>query len=156
MFGIINKPRKYPGTYAPYYETFDFYNGRDVWLESIREIPIKAVHLYALHFLHLEVYNGGFWQYFYNSTATSYPEAVEGYEAIGMSEVASLINSAAGILGSPFPFEKEIRETIVGPPDKRMDFSEFDDRFYELADTKQFFRRLPKFVPFAEEYAKNA
>lgn len=155
MFGIINKPRKYPGIYTPYYETFDFYNGRDVWLKSIREIPIKAVHLFSLHFLHLEVYNGGFWQYFYNSTSTSYPEAVQGYEAIGMPEVAVVINSAANQLGNPFPFEKENREKIVGPPDKRMDFSEFDSRFYELADTKQFFRRVPKFVPFAEEYASN-
>ena len=156
MFGIINKPRKYPRIYEPYYEKFDFYNGRVAWLESIREIPIKAVHLFSIHWLHTEVYNGGFWQYFYNSTSTSYSEAIQGYKAIGMPEVALVINSAASKLGSPFPFDKENREKIVGSPDNQMNFADLDEKFYELADTKQFFRRVPNFVPFAEKYAENA
>jgi len=156
MISIFNKPRDYPRLYAPYYEQFNFYEGRKMWENSIKDIPLKAIHLFSIHWLHLEVYNGGFWQYFYNSTSTSYPEALEGFRAIGMPKVATIVETAAEKLGSPFPFEKEIRENIVGPPNQRMDFDNLDNRFYEIADTTKVFRRVPKFVPYAEEYAKNA
>jgi hypothetical protein len=58
--GLLNAPRAYPGFYDPYYDTFNFYDGRDEWLRSIENIPVKAVNLFALHWLHLEVYNGAF------------------------------------------------------------------------------------------------
>lgn len=153
MFSIFHHPRRYPRIYEPYYDSLDFYQGRQQWEDSIKDIPVKAVHLFAIHWLHLEVYNGGFWQYFYNSTATSFPEAVEGFTAIGMPDVAGIVKEAAGKLGDPFPFDKDAREHIVGPPDQRMDFAHQDDEFYRLADTENFFRRNPKFVPLAEAYA---
>lgn len=156
MFWIFNKPRKYPAIFSPYYEKFDFYNGREKWLESINDIPEKAVYLFSVHWLHLEVYNGGFWQYFYNSTSTTLPEAIKGFKEIGMPEVAAIIEKAASKLGDTFPFEKDKREHLVGPPENRMDFGELDNQFWELADTDKIFRRVPKFVPFAEDYAKNA
>lgn len=155
MFSIFSKPRNYPTVYEPYYKKFDFYNGRERWLQSIEEIPSKAVHLFSLHWLHLEVYNGGFWQYFHNSTSISYPEAVDGFRAIGMPEVATIIENAASKLGDPFPFDKTEREEIVGPPDNRMDFTSYDEEFYELADTEKIFRREPKFVAYAEIYADS-
>ncbi len=146
---------RYPKAFAPYHEQFNFYEGREAWLESIQSIPQKAVYLYSLHWLHLEVYNGGFWQYFYNSTSNSYPEALEGFSTIGMPEVANIIKNAVGKLGEEFPFEKELRISIVGQPNERMDFSENDNAFYEIADTKQIFRRKPKFVAYADKYAQN-
>ncbi|SLN18937.1 hypothetical protein ROA7450_00595 [Roseovarius albus] len=155
MLHIFNAPREYPSVYLPYYDQFNFYDGRDVWLKSISGIPQKAVHLFCIHWLHLEVYNGGFWQYFYNSTGVSASEARDGFLAIGMREVASIVESAMAELGEPFPFDKRARESIVGPPDDRIDFGELDDAFYALADTDQFFRKLPKFVPYADAYAKS-
>ena len=80
---------------------------------------------------------------------------MEGFEAIGMPEIAKIIEAAVGKVGHPFPFEKEAREEIVGPPNQRMDFGNLDVKFYELADTEMFFRRVPKFVPYAEKYAEN-
>jgi len=156
MISIFNKPRDYVRIYEPFYERFNFYDGREKWEKSIEEIPLNAIYLFSIHWLHIEVCNGGFWQYFYNSTSTSYPEALKGFEAIGMPEVAAIIESAGEKLGSPFPFEKEDREEIVGAPNQRMDFANLNDRFYELADTDKFFRRVPKFVPYAEKYAENA
>jgi len=155
MLHIFNAPRAYPSYYQPHYEKFNFYDGRDAWLNSISDIPPKAIHLFCVHWLHLEVYNGGFWQYFFNSTGTSAPEAVEGFAAIGMPEVSTVVEEAISMLGSPFPGEKVAREGIVGPPDDRMDFGDLDDAFYALADTEKFFRRLPKFVPFADAYAAS-
>jgi len=159
MFSLFHAPRKYPQVYLPYSDRLNFYDGRDKWLESIADIPPEAVHLFSLHWLHLEVYNGGFWQYFYNSTCTCVPEAIAGFRAIGMPDVADLVTGAAKQLGEPFPFDLAPRRVIVGEPfeGKRMDFAEKDTAFYQLADTERLiFRRLPKFVPFADAYAASA
>jgi hypothetical protein len=155
MFHIFHAPRAYPAIYAPFYDRFNFYEGREVWLNSIAGIPEKAVHLFSLHWLHLEVYNGGFWQYFFNSTSTSAPEACAGFRAIGMGDVATVVKDAMSKVGTPFPFDKSAREVIVGGPRDRMDFNAEDSAFYDLADTERFFRRLPRFVPFADAYAQG-
>jgi hypothetical protein len=153
--GLFNASRQYPKFYEPYYDTFNFYDGRDAWLESIRDIPEKAVNLFSIHWLHIEVCNGGFWQYFFNSTGTTAPEAIRGFAAIGMKDVSFLVAEAAAKLGQPYAGETEDRREIVGYPEERMDFLELDRSFYALADTPKFFRKLPMFVPFAEEYASS-
>jgi hypothetical protein len=112
------------------------------------------VYLYCVHWAHLEIYNGGFWQYFFNSTGVTAPETRDGFEAIGMPNVAKHFQDAMDRVGTPYPFDRETRQKIVGDPDKRMDFDAEDDLFYELADTPKIFRRVPRFVPFAEAYAK--
>ena len=153
MFSLFHAPRRYPRIYAPHYEAFNFYEGREKWLESIAGIPERAVHLFAVHWLHLEVHNGGFWQYFFNSTGTSFPEAASGFGAIGMPQVKDVVERAAAKLGEPYPFDAEERRAIVGDPQDRLPFDDLENEFYELADTEKFFRRQPKFVPFAEAYA---
>jgi hypothetical protein len=152
--GLFNAPRAYPRFYEPFYEQFNFYDGREEWLRSIEKIPEKAVNLFSIHWLHLEVYNGGFWQYFFNSTGTSAPEACRGFAAIGMPEVAAVVSEAMRKLGSVYPTTVDARREIVGGPEKRMDFSDFNSTFYDLADTEQLFRKKPKFVPFADRYAE--
>ena len=149
LYSLFNAPRAYPAFYEPYYDRFNFYDGREAWLQSIADISPKAVHLFTVHWLHLEVYNGGFWQYFFNSTGTTAPEASEGFAAIGMPDVSRVIEEAMAKLGTPFPGEKSAREDMVD----QVDFDELDDRFYALADTDKFFRKRPKFVPYAEAYA---
>jgi hypothetical protein len=155
LHSLFNAPRKYPEYYAQYEEKFNFYEGRDVWLNSIQDIPEKAVNLFSIHWLHLEVYNGTFWQYFFNSTSISYPEAVRGFTAIGMLEVAEIVEKASLRVGDPFPFEEVKRREIVGGPQKRMAFDDLTDMFYKLADNDKFFRRQPKFVKFADEYVSR-
>lgn len=154
--GLFHAPRAYPRFYEPYYDQFNFYEGRENWLRSIQGIPEKAVHLFSIHWQHLEIYNGGFWQYFFNSTSESAPEAIAGWRAIGLPEVAEVTVAACSRVGNPLPGTNEGRRRIVGDPDNRMDFSDLDALFYELADTPQVFRRQPRFVPFADDYAASA
>lgn len=152
--GLFNAPRSYPRLYEPFYDQFNFYEGREEWLRSIATIPEKAVDLFAVHWLHLEVCNGGFWQYFFNSTGACAPEARRGFSAIGMPDVAKVVSEAMAKLGSEYPGSREVRQEIVGAPENPMDFSDLDQSFYDLADTRQLLRKLPKFVPFADRYAE--
>lgn len=157
MFRLLNAAREYPKYYERWYQTFNFYDGEDAWLDSIKDIPRPAVHLFCIHWLHLEVYNGGFAQYFWNSTGTSAPEAIEGFEAIGMSDVANIVSDACNEIAEPFPRDKLARESILKSPfgDEHPQLRELDGQFYDLADTDQTFFKLPKFASFADQYARD-
>ena len=51
-------------------------------------------HVYATWITEAEVYNGGFNQYFFNSTGLLAPAAAEGYAAIGSPERALIVQTA--------------------------------------------------------------
>jgi hypothetical protein len=72
-------------------------------------LPRGVVHLYATHFCLSEVHNGGFLQFFWNSTGLIAPEAVDGFIAIGMPELSALVRKAAASLGSPYPRDRNSR-----------------------------------------------
>ena len=153
---LFHAPRAYYEKLRPYYDQLNFYGTRDDWLASTEGVPQKIVRLYAVHWLHLEVHNGGFWQYFYNSTSNSAPEARDGFAVMGMHDVSDVVAAAMTKVGKPFPFDKSLREDIVGPPDDRMDFKEEEELFLLLADTPKIFRRKPRFVEFADRFLPRA
>jgi len=93
----------------PYWDVFDIYNGPEGFESSISGAPRPVVLLYAAHFCQSEVHNGGFLQFFWNSTGVLAPEAIEGYSVIGMPTLAALLKEAAAALGSPYPREREDR-----------------------------------------------
>ncbi len=95
--------------------------------------------LYALRWTVWEVSNGGFHQYFWNSTGYLAPEAIEGAELLGAQRYAEVIRHAAAI----FPDEATLRDIdrrqeILdgdgddGPLTKRL--AELDEAFYRLLD----------------------
>ncbi len=92
----------------PIFSTVDL-DGSDKFRASIRLIPRPILLLYAAHFCLSEVRNGGFFQFFWNSTGLIAPEAVEGFHAIGMTKLASVVETAAAPLGLPFPRDRDGR-----------------------------------------------
>ena len=93
----------------PYCDVFEIHDGPEGFDSSIRGAPRTAVLLYAAHFCQSEVHNGGFLQFFWNNTGVLAPEAIEGYEAIGMPTLASLVMEAASLLGSSYPRDRDDR-----------------------------------------------
>jgi hypothetical protein len=65
--------------------------------------------LYAAHFSQSEICNGGFLQFFWNSTGVLAPEACEGFAAIGMPQLGAIVTCAVSRLGSPYPRERNDR-----------------------------------------------
>jgi hypothetical protein len=55
------------------------------------------------------LHNGGFLQFFWNSTGILAPEAIEGFNAIGMPNLASIVSEATRFLGAPFPRSRDDR-----------------------------------------------
>jgi hypothetical protein len=76
---------------------------------SFVKVPRPIGLVYASHFCLSEVHNGGFLQFFWNSTGVLAPEAGEGFEAIGMPQLAAVVQEVMLILGDVYPRDREVR-----------------------------------------------
>jgi hypothetical protein len=93
----------------PRCEEINIYEGPDKYAESVAALPRLVVLLYATHMCGSEVDNGGFLQLFWNSTGVSVPEAIAGYTAMGMTNLAAIVSKAASTLGQPYPRDRKER-----------------------------------------------
>jgi Domain of unknown function (DUF4375) len=121
---------------SPYWERVDIYSGGDAFLRTFANVPEPAGHLLALHWCQSEVCNGGFHQFFTNSTGVLAPEAAQGFRAINMSAIAEILERAMAVFGTPYPRAQEMRHQFLpsvpgGTRDEWDPFIALDDAFYE-------------------------
>jgi hypothetical protein len=147
----------------PIWEAISIYDGPDVFLGQFRSVRPELGHLFAAHWCQSEVCNGGFHQFFHNSTGVLAPEAAEGFRAIGMPQAAALVQEAMSFFGSEYPRDQEMRIAALDayaeqhpgadgeyPPAWDL-FHELDGRFFDELDhsgTRRFDRA-------ADEYARR-
>jgi hypothetical protein len=91
--------------------------------------------LFAAHFCQSEVCNGGFQQFFGNTTGVLAPEALEGFQEIGQSQIAALIEKAMSLIGTPYPRDREERQTRLTQI-SRSSLDALDDMFYSLIESE--------------------
>jgi len=119
----------------PFWEAINIYEGPEVFRQTFDSVPKVSGLLFAAHLCQSEVCNGGFRQFFSNSTGVLAPEAAEGFREIGQSKVAILIQSAIGLLGSPYPRDREewqvrLRQVRKGSLDL------LDEEFFVLIESE--------------------
>src|SRR5579864_4482115 len=68
--------------------------------ELVRQTPKSAQFFWAMHLLESDVNNGGFEQYYWNSSCTLANIALEAYQAIGAAEYVDFLQRALAIVGS--------------------------------------------------------
>ena len=111
------------------------------YLAFYKGMPPVAGHLIATHWVVSEVSNGGLHQLLTNSTGVVVPEAVAGFRAMGLGELADIVAEAAAFFGPTFPREQMVRIAALdryaersGDPDDWNPFDALDDRFYDALD----------------------
>src|ERR1700733_12120442 len=94
----------------------------ETFTQTFGDVSRSVGLLYAAHFCQSEVCNGGFTQFFWNSTGVLAPEAVDGFIAIRQAKVASVVQRAMKMLGEPFHRDRSGRwralETLRGEPER--------------------------------------
>lgn len=93
----------YSSKIAHIFDVVEIYGDVPTFIDSIKDVPRSLLILYAAHFCLSEVHNGGFLQLFWNATGVLVPQAVDGFEAMGMPRLAETFTAAASYLGSPYP-----------------------------------------------------
>jgi len=85
--------------------------------------------------MYKEIYNGGFWQYFSNSTGSDVPFACEALTAIGATDAIPIIEAAISVVGRDVPwhdYSKRTEITYYLPQEKRRRLYDLDRRFNAL------------------------
>jgi hypothetical protein len=113
-------------------------DGPEVFVEQFGRILPEQGHLFAAHWCDAEVCNGGFHQFFTNSTGVLAPEAAAGYRAVGLPQLAQLVDQAMAFFGSPYPRSQEDRARALdaipsgGPREEWDPFYRLDEEYYRL------------------------
>ncbi len=74
--------------------------GSEEFVRLFRAIRPEIGNLYAGHWCQSEVRNGGFHQFFSNTTGLLAPEALAGFRAVGLAELAEILAAAMDFFGS--------------------------------------------------------
>jgi hypothetical protein len=136
-----------------------------VWNSLVQwdEIPVfesafasaepSARTLFAAHWLYSEVCNGGFHQFYWNSTGVLAPEAADAYAAIGMPRTAEIVRRSIAWFPTPYPRDRESRIELLDRyaethPEIRNPFDSLDEEFYQAAESEN-----GGFVPSANAFA---
>jgi hypothetical protein len=140
----------------PYWEAVSIYDGPIAFLQGFERLPEPARHLLAVWWCDSEVCNGGFHQFFFNSTGVLAPEALEGFRATGLSEFADFVEAAMGKFEEPYPRDRKTRHAALRaiqlPGEKRKEWDPFydlDDRYYAAKGREGrdgFYQRLDDFA----------
>jgi Domain of unknown function (DUF4375) len=133
----------------PIWETINIYDGPEIFLAQFGVLRPEIGHLFAAQWCESEVCNGGFHQFFYNSTGVLAPEALAAFRAIGLHEWAEILDEAMRFFGEPYPRDQEQRQKLLDAVDMGEDgegnpFDRLDEKFYECA----------RFENAANEYAR--
>jgi hypothetical protein len=115
----------------PYWEKIDIYSGPSAFLSDYRATPEVARTLFAAQWCDAEVGNGGFAQFFGNSTGVLAPEAADAFGRIGLHDIADVVLQAMSLFGVPYPRDEQDRAAKLSELCKTDDpFRELDQRFY--------------------------
>lgn len=76
-------------------------------------LPAALRMLRAMFWLDAEVQNGGFNQFFYNSTGAHANEALEGFRRIGAVKTATVLERAMALYLDELPYHAQVRERVL-------------------------------------------
>lgn len=119
----------------PFWDLINIYDGPEVFQSTYDSAPRISGLIFAAHFCQSEVCNGGFGQFFSNSTGVLAPEAVEGFRQIGQPRVAAVVESAMELLGPAYPRDRDDREErLPHLPKGALDV--LNEKFFSLIESE--------------------
>lgn len=93
----------------------------------------KQRTFYITYTLEGEVNNGGFWQFFFNSSGDMANEAVSAFEKIGANKTAEICKKAVSVYGDSVPQNRDERQSLL-IDDVDEILNECDSAFYKYED----------------------
>lgn len=114
----------------PVWDAVSIYDGPDQYKADLASFSDSQRFLVACHWCTSEVNNGGLYQFYSNSTGIVWADALEGFRAVGLLELADIIEESAKRLGGAPSFYREDRERALY--ELKPEFEDLDDRFYKF------------------------
>lgn len=132
----------------PVWWSVSIYHGPARYESDLTRFSVEQRYVFACHWYLAEVRNGGHEQFFDNSTGIVWRDAVAGFHAMGLTEVADVIVEAGRRMGGTPSMKREERQAVL----KRMkpDFQDLDARLLALE------RSLGPAAPITSYVRKNS
>lgn len=105
--------------------------------EDLSVLSAEERIFYITQTLEMEVNNGGFSQFFNNSSGNFSNEVVSAFDAIGADTTAAICKKALSAFGCEIPVDKDAREKMLDEMENdEIDeiFEECDNAFYDYND----------------------
>jgi hypothetical protein len=115
----------------PVWYSASFYESVEVLEETLAPFSWPQRLAWAVLWTSAEICNGGLDQYFSNSTGMIWPEAIEGFEAMGRHDLAQIVLEATRKFRSPPARERALRWQGLDAMDRGA-LNELTDRYYDL------------------------
>jgi len=122
----------------PVWYSVSLYDGDEQYYNDLNIFSKEQSYVFAVKWYLAEVYNGGHYQFYDNSTGIVWEEALAGAKEIGLDEVYSIIKKSVDIMGgSPSKDRAERQETLDNIAQENEDL--FDDEDKALYDIDDYF-----------------
>ena len=102
--------------------------------EAIEKLNEHERVFYVTQILEQEVNNGGFSQFFFNSSGDFSNEIVDAFTKIGAFKTAEICKKALAVFNGNVPTDRDAREELLDSLECDDVLSECDDDFYEYED----------------------
>lgn len=102
--------------------------------ENIKKLNEHERVIYITQTLEQEINNGGFSQYFFNSSGNLANESVDAFTKIGALKTAEICKKALDLFGGNVPADPEARQELLEELDCDDEFDKLDDAFYDYED----------------------
>ena len=122
----------------------DIYNGPDEYERTLRQFSNAQRLMFALQWYMSEVNNGGHHQFYSNSTGIVWKDACQAFRAVDIKKGADIILESADRLGGNPALDQERRQEQLA--DHKPDFSDLDDRFYDLESNTDIEQAMLEFI----------
>ncbi|MBQ7915986.1 MAG: DMP19 family protein [Firmicutes bacterium] len=105
--------------------------------EAMENLNEYEMIVYIAQELEAEVNNGGFWQFFYNSSGNFSNQLVDAFNEIDASQTAEICQKALTVFGGSVPVDREERQDLMEQLEIEEDneiLCECDEAFYGYAE----------------------
>jgi hypothetical protein len=134
---------------AEAYNRLSIYDGAMAFAREFARLPTHIGDLLAAHWVLSEVSNGGFHQFFANPTGVLAPEAAQGFDRMGLPEVADVMRRAMAHFDGNYPREQSDRESFLDSHRPEV-FESLERQLYEIGSPS-----LKRIYEIMDEYARR-
>jgi len=128
----------------PLWWSVNIYDSKAEYEKDLESFSFHQRSVLALMWYMAEVNNGGHFQFYTNSTGIVWEDAMDGFELIGIMEGKEIIEESARRFGQKPSFDRAERENLLDSIDE--DFSDLDDRFYDLDNKLNLTERIADYI----------
>ena len=128
----------------PVWWSIETHNGPVAYEETGRRFTTSQRQVAAMGWYSAEVDNGGHDQFYGNSTGIVWREALEGFCAAAMADIAAILRESVRRLGGDPPLDTKQRRRLLDA--SAPNFGDLDEQFYAIGREHNFEARIMRFI----------